>query len=347
MNSALQSLGGKRLLCGQLAVPKGAVNGYIKYVIHCWNHLQKMCSAGFSAKESVWANVNFKNKSGKSFQPGRLNKIGIVKAEDFYDDDGRIIEAEGALLGGVPALAVLEWHAVTGILRQVLGSSIGRKGNFASAILADDSNKDDEPTLLHGEEALNVNDHKLTNWEISKTKIEDNPFRQRLAARFNFDKDKWLKIDKHLYRCTIDTKLRSFLFKLSHGLLYANRDYFRFGHLSRKDCLHCKHENQTMEHLLLECKGTSDFRKKIQQNFKFKDLSSQQWLVGDETLPGNFFLAVLNQYIHSQNHKQESLCLEHFKAKLRLLEKVEETIAIKNNTIHKHLKKWEEINKRL
>ena len=54
-------------------------------------------------------------------------------------------------------------------------------------------------------------------------------------------------------KCTLNSKLREFQFKMLHGIIYTNLDLYRFGLVSSDLCSFCKKEVETYRHLFYDC----------------------------------------------------------------------------------------------
>ena len=85
---------------------------------------------------------------------------------------------------------------------------------------------------------------------LSRIIAKPNPMRQRLTLE---DPDiDWGIIDKT--RIAIHSEQSAFDWLSTHGRLYANKDYHRFKVAPDHKCTFCDADNQTIEHLFLECR---------------------------------------------------------------------------------------------
>ena len=63
----------------------------------------------------------------------------------------------------------------------------------------------------------------------------------------------WKRVHNANYFCTIDTKMRSFYFKIFHKAIALNTFLFRIKRKDSPNCSLCGKEEETMVHLFCEC----------------------------------------------------------------------------------------------
>ena len=134
---------------------------------------------------------------------------------------------------------------------------------------------------------------------------------------------------------------RSFVYRLLNGLLYANKDFARFGFKENSKCSFCDEARQDLKHLMLECRCVLDFRETVEQTIirqQVGQLASLEHLFGPDDKTHSFIMIEANRYIYSKNHAEEKLKIQEFKAYIRKTCELEECIAKENDKLSKHQK---------
>ena len=70
---------------------------------------------------------------------------------------------------------------------------------------------------------------------------------------FACDSNEYVKFLKHIYKCTAETKLRNFQYRLLIGKIYTNDTLFLWKIVQDSKCDFCNESPQTVKHLLWEC----------------------------------------------------------------------------------------------
>ena len=65
------------------------------------------------------------------------------------------------------------------------------------------------------------------------------------------------------FRNTLDSKLREFHYKILNTIVFTNDKLFRFVLSHSPNCTFCNEEPESLEHLLLRCKVSSEFWKEV------------------------------------------------------------------------------------
>ena len=73
----------------------------------------------------------------------------------------------------------------------------------------------------------------------------------------------WTKIHNVNFFCTIDTRLRSFYFKIFHNAIAFNSFLFKIKRRDSPNCNFCNILPETIVHILCDCKIVSPIWKKI------------------------------------------------------------------------------------
>ena len=141
--------------------------------------------------------------------------------------------------------------------------------------------------------------------------------------------------DIHLLprKLTIDTKLRIFQYKLLNNILYLNKHLFMFRKKDSKRCSFCKRQDETINHLFVECNYSKnlwrDLKTYCQPSFSLPFLCPQSATFGfidieaHSSLLLNHILLLHKYYIYySRDSAKLSLAaLTRFIKKVYIMEK--------------------------
>ena len=119
----------------------------------------------------------------------------------------------------------------------------------------------------------------------------------------------WKKIYLLPRKVSNDTNLRMFQYKILNNILYLNKQLFIFNKKDTKLCSYCKLQDETINHIFVECKFAiklwSDLRHYCQSSFVIPILNPQSAIFGFfETDPDlvillNHILLLYKYYIYS------------------------------------------------
>ena len=180
---------------------------------------------------------------------------------------------------------------------------------------------------------------------------------QFFTGMFGVDDEVWENIYAIPFLATIESKLRSFQFKINHNIFFTNEKLHK---LKMKEtledgsqveispgCTFCKIEVETLEHLFIDCVHVNHLWVKL-ENILDYSFSRSEKLLGcyDKTHVRSFdilsHLTILLEYfINTSRLKKNSTSLFNFhKKKIITTESTELKIATKNGKIKQHLEKW-------
>ena len=169
-----------------------------------------------------------------------------------------------------------------------------------------------------------------------------NKFRSRIEANLGIEVN-WKQIDcSNLF---ISTKLQSFNWRSTHGLIYTNKDYKRFGVKEEEKC-HCG-DIQTLEHLMLQCQRSKMLFANFQVQFKMQEkLTDTEKLMGiDPTVQRTKGLlkklAILRNEIIMSNYRDEVLRWPMVLHKIDRTYTLEYAVANRHEKLHMHFKSWD------
>jgi len=200
-------------------------------------------------------------------------------------------------------------------------------------------------------------DHaKITRPSYYIFKVEENPEKAELYWTEvldieNADDIDWQSIHDNNFKCTIETQIRSFYFKIFHRAICTNKFLHKIGRTDTPLCYFCKKSDESFIHLFCRCDkivplwdNLSTFIEgKCGENIIFSNL---QKMFGIDTMSSehnvciNFMVLYLKFYIYRCKFQQ---CIPNFEAFLNLIRlklKTEYNIAEKRGNLGKHFKKF-------
>ena len=150
----------------------------------------------------------------------------------------------------------------------------------------------------------------------------------------------------HSYKITLDNKLRSFQYKMLHKIVFFNDKLYIFKLSETTMCTFCHESLDSMEHRFWSCKKTQMF---------WADISYWYRNIFQDNFPLSLFIIIFNvsghqlvdfiillgkYYIYQSFINGKNICAGELINQVKLMEKVELDIAIKNGKLNKHIQKW-------
>ena len=328
-------------------------------ILENWIHLS-MAKENNTAHNltTIWYNKWFTANTliNKKFRkttlsPSGLLRYGIRYLEDFFDCDGRLIQAEEAIARGLPKVARYEWDKV---IRSIKNSKMDTslvRGKYKRFNLNEPFQ--DHVTYRLGNTVLEG--HQITQSRVlalfaSNRETKPTTFVDTANKRFNLTKEDWKKIFSQVKKHSISTCKRSFIVKFFNKVTCTNIEFKRVQHTDSTKCNYCCEKKQDYYHLFWDCPGTREFRDAISCKWVMDDpLTLRNWCFGlfENNSPLNNAIAFIaleaNNYIYSSNWNKEQLSITKFKAILYDCERVEHQIATESGKILKHFQKWDQI----
>jgi len=205
----------------------------------------------------------------------------------------------------------------------------------------------DKPTVISKMKCKDI--YKIL---INNLKHEMQPFRSRMTPIHNLSDCNWSTLYSTPFLITTSTKIRSFHVRLTHGLLYGNKQLNKFGYKEESNCQLCTTPLQTFQHLMIECEAIADLWRRIEREFSniFEEpLSNTEKELGcvekeDEYfISKNLLLLIVRRYIYQCNIDGTNPTYAGVISYLRMHERIEYAIASRSDAVEKHFLKWEEI----
>ncbi len=345
--SSINSLRKKRDKAYKAMLP---FNTYLK---ECWQRLHKgaeLDTLDFLC-QVIWHNRRFEEKEFRGTKMVMLNSVNLIKngysvVGDFFDADGRIIEAE-AIPAEINMIGRMEWMKAVKFIKEVIKSKgynvaeqwqqyKGHKLEGEQLILFRDGNGN----------AFNI--ETLTQKKILQIKkdvaeTQANSCVKKLSLNYDIAQEEISTWFKRIKSTTNNTKIRSFMIRMLNGLLYNNTQLRAFGFNEIDNCTFCQEPKQTTEHMFLYCSRVKRIREKLEVNMRV-NYGCKERMYGVDCPAENFILFLFNQYIYRCNHINRIPRYEEFVGQLGLQQKIELVVAKKRKKELLHYTKWDVIN---
>ena len=167
----------------------------------------------------------------------------------------------------------------------------------------------------------------------------------------DISKEKWCRIFCAMYKITISSKLRAFLYRFVHRCLRTNTFLFKVGISDTEKCSFCGIEKETFYHLFWECPVTQRFLQHIktwlhEETGTVINLTQEEILFG--TCPQslsylNMIFCVSKQIIWRSKIEKQLPSFRNFKNLLHQYIETEYCIAKQNKKLEKHFEKWKHL----
>ena len=148
------------------------------------------------------------------------------------------------------------------------------------------------------------------------------------------------------FKCTIDSRLRSFYFKILHRTIALNAFLFKIKRKDSPNCSFCTKESETIIHIFCECPVVnlvwdellSIINQKQHSNITISHFGKMFGIQGDKFL--TFIFLALKYYIHCCKFSNKTPNIVEFKARLKVIKDTEYFISKKRGKLPIHFKKW-------
>ena len=156
---------------------------------------------------------------------------------------------------------------------------------------------------------------------------------------------------------TIESKMRSFQFKILHNVLFLNAKLFKMHIVDTPLCWFCKEENETPIHLFSQCVVTTSYWEFLQDwlkpSLKLPNLTPESALLGITTPVNNdrfltilinYLLLIFKRSVYEMRFRSTPPSVYYIKARVKHINKIEYIIAKDSCNLEFHFKKWEIIS---
>ena len=184
---------------------------------------------------------------------------------------------------------------------------------------------------------------------LSQNKVE-NKWEDCLGLDRN-DID-WFAIHRHNFKCTLDTQLRSFYFKVYHNAIAVNSFLYKIGRSDSPLCYFCKKFPETLKHIFCDCTVVAPIWKKLAEyiDSMINESVTTVYLDFNHIFGvdiGNrhdkcitFLFLCLKFYIIRCKFQQADLDFQSFMSFVKMKQNIEYRIAERKGKLSSHFKKW-------
>ena len=156
----------------------------------------------------------------------------------------------------------------------------------------------------------------------------------------------WNKTHNTNFLCTIDTKLRSFYFKIFHNAIALNNFLFKIKRKDSPNCAFCDEQEETMVHLFCDCDKVIHIwqdlltliNQKCNLNINISNFEKLFGICNDKFLTLLFLL--LKYHIYCCKFSGNLPNFASFKSLVSKQKETEFYLAKKRNKLPVHFKKW-------
>ena len=160
----------------------------------------------------------------------------------------------------------------------------------------------------------------------------------------------WEKTYLLAFKCTKETKLREFQFKLLHRRIATNDYLCKIGLKQSDLCTFCGEETENLTHLFLRCKYSKSFWEEFSQWLAHNTSNTEGFVPSEAILLGivtesknlllHHLIFLARHHIYTCKLKETRPCFEMYKQLVYNTLQIENKIAIVNNSMHVFKKKW-------
>ena len=171
----------------------------------------------------------------------------------------------------------------------------------------------------------------------------------KLSELFQIENGAWENIYRLPFVVTIESKLRSFQFKINHNIFFTNEKLLKVGIQRTSLCTFCEAETETLSHLFGDCKFViplwNELNDLLDHKFSLKDMifGLYEYIGFRSYYIHSHAGIILKYYVHICRLNKIKPSVNNFKKRLAYNEFLERKIAKKNGKLGKHFRKWNEL----
>ena len=293
----------------------------------------------YHLQDFVWWNRNIRLKTKKFFFYQDWFDLGICTVDDLYRGNNFVKSFEDL---------VLEFD---------ISIKDRRKYNYLMNGLLLDwfyNPKDVQDNIFDNIVSSLFDNGKITKHSYVILKDNDSPIDTEIfwfdTLGMEGDID-WSIIHDSNFRCSIETQLRSFYFKVFHKAICTNRFLHKIGRNDSPLCHFCKLKEETLIHLFCECDvvtplwdNMSDFiQSKTGEDFQFSNYQKMFGLDFEDSEHKNainFLILCLKFFIHRCKFQNVNPSFQAYKNFVKVKFNIEYKIAENKGKLSKHFKKF-------
>ena len=182
-------------------------------------------------------------------------------------------------------------------------------------------------------------------------KIEKSYAVKRLERIYNYSEKDIHTIFLRPRKCTLNSRLREFQFKLLYELIYTRKHLYTYKFSISNICAFCDKYEETYEHLFFTCEKIKVLWRDCGDLFNLSNIKSINWEgiyigiklldIGKEQLVNHIILLIKHMIFVYSRTKNKPPTPEEIKERMLENEKEERKLAEERGTLINHLRKWE------
>ena len=254
----LEKLGGIEVLAGKIhkKALQTIADEQSYSIISAWNEITRNPTAEEAGLGTtpLWNNSQIITKEGKPIYCQRLAKKGIMSLCQVFDQNGKVLKFKRAQELGLTWMHIIEWKAITACIPQKWKEYMEVNKLGSVPLPGEDSNMySSEATWWQTQEPIRIElqgkeertdirectQKKLVSIIIAKREKKNNPFRNFCQEHLNIEDLDWKWIYTNFKRLPTNVRIRSFSWKLVHGLCYTASRLKHFGYRDTDTCTLC------------------------------------------------------------------------------------------------------------
>ena len=334
LDAYLKNVGCKLLLRCQFDVPKLPLEipYYYKGCLQVWSSLLPPQPDNDIAGELLWNNklilINAKSVYNK-----RLAKKEIMLANDLLSTNGGFATLEELVSR---SFTITESFLIMGLIDAL--PSLWRKELKKLKRRQQDEMNHRKIAGLYIKDKFTTTEklkQKHVYTELVSNKTSKPTAQKRFSEIYPNHEFDWKSIYLLPWKVSTEVKIKVFQYKILNRILYTNKALFKMKLSDTDKCTFCKEEIETIEHLLVSCKYTSEFWNQITEWLKVKniyeELNELAILFGilnsDDFKLINHIILIAKETIYKCRNKNLKPSFTLFLSRLRHIHEIEKTIA--------------------
>ena len=298
--------------------------------------------------QQLFLNKYIKRPNSQSIYYPNLIKKGIIRVKDIINERN-LIQAADVIkqTNGLTTIEFMQYisivHCLTSDFKEIISNAKHPEVN------------QETPYMMTEKTLKTITSKRIYNSILSKQvcrPTSEAKLNEILNMQCN-DQD-WENIYKLPFLSTIESKLRSFQFKINHNIYYTNEKLKQVRKADTDLCSFCNEEKETLLHLFVDCRHIKDLwifsNDLIQRTSSIPALTDQQKILGIPEIVNssqfdvvNHIAIVVKHFIHICKHKNQEPSVPRLKERIIDIERLERMIAIRKNKFDLHNKKWSNI----
>ncbi len=347
-NLLLEQMGGAHILNSEIDMQymKPKLPNFYYEILDAWTKLKlNMVPPKPAGEQCLWSNRNVKI-GGKVIFFKEFAENGINYVHELYNRvTARLMTwTEMKTKTGLTERSVLQWY---GLL-----SSMPKKWKRLSVAELDDVTQG----FYMVEHNIKRMIHQVTSKQIYANFIGNIKVTMTNQVYFNQKygvQNEWEEVYNRIYDTTIESKLRSFQFKIVHNILFTNSRLYNAGLVNSELCSFCKEQRETVYHLFHGCPVVTTVWQYVIQNifrqFGMNHITIEEKLFGVNARNAreaeyenfvNHIILLTKWHIHKSRIINIMPNINDFKSLICSTRLIEKNIALKRNKVTKHNAKW-------